>query len=101
MDYLKFIVSTQKDESISLQRGKGLKEHYRFMISGYGAGRTFCGDVGQSAVEEIDQLEKGVNYGWNNWEGSMDYCPSCPQGKGSWGDPENSAIHQRISQRVV
>ena len=69
------------------------------MISGYGAGRTFCGDVGQSAVEEIDQLEKGANYGWNNWEGSMDYCPSCPQGKGSWADPENTASHQRISQR--
>lgn len=47
-------------------------------VTGYGYGRVICGDVGQSAVEELDLLEKGANYGWNNKEGTHDYCTGCP-----------------------
>jgi glucose/arabinose dehydrogenase len=34
-------------------------------------GRIFVNDVGQSAREEIDDLLKGMNYGWNNQEGFL------------------------------
>ena len=49
-------------------------------IRGKGWGRVICGDVGQSAVEELDMLQKGANYGWNNLEGTYDYCTTCPKG---------------------
>ena len=37
--------------------------------TGYGAGRIFCGDVGQSSFEEVDIVESGGNYGWSGFEG--------------------------------
>lgn len=38
--------------------------------------RLWVADVGQNTVEEIDIVEKGLNYGWNRMEGSLCYPPS-------------------------
>ena len=49
--------------------------------TGHGAGRIFCGDVGEDEFEEIDIIEKGKNYGWRGFEANSCFdssiCNSC------------------------
>src|SRR5262249_32930305 len=41
-------------------------------------GALWVGDVGQDAVEEIDVVRRGSNYGWNRFEGNSCYRSPCP-----------------------
>jgi glucose/arabinose dehydrogenase len=34
-------------------------------------GRLFLADIGQNIVEEVSQVTRGANLGWNAWEGSF------------------------------
>ena len=52
----------------------GLRNPWRFSFDRLN-GRLFAGDVGQNAVEEVDVIEKGGNYGWNRMEGTRCYSP--------------------------
>lgn len=60
----------------------GLRNPWRFSFDPI-TGLLWAGDVGQNAVEEINTIEKGKNYGWNIMEGSQCYNP--PSGCDSTG----------------
>jgi hypothetical protein len=50
----------------------GFRNPWRFSFDPV-TGRLWVADVGQSAREEIDLVEKGKNYGWNIMEGTLPY----------------------------
>jgi len=55
----------------------GLRNPWRFSFD-RATGRLFVADVGQNAIEEIDLVERGGNYGWNIMEGSRCFrAPDC------------------------
>lgn len=47
----------------------GLRNPFRFSIDPV-TGGIWCGDVGQDAVEEVNYIKKGGNYGWAWYEGN-------------------------------
>ncbi len=58
----------------------GLRNPWRFSFDDGpgGTGRLFCADVGQRAIEEVNIIEKGKNYGWRVFEGTFDFDPKTP-----------------------
>lgn len=48
----------------------GLRNPWRFAFDA-AKGRLYAADVGQDAVEEIDVIERGGNYGWRLMEGDI------------------------------
>jgi glucose/arabinose dehydrogenase len=60
----------------------GLRNPWKFSFD-EGRDLLIAADVGQGAIEEIDLIEKGGNYGWNILEGSRPYS----------GDPEDLEDH--------
>lgn len=55
----------------------GLRNIWRFCFDDRpgGTGKIIAGDVGQNQIEELDDIVKGGNYGWNLKEGSFRFDP--------------------------
>ncbi|MAO65813.1 MAG: glucose sorbosone dehydrogenase [Balneola sp.] len=53
----------------------GFRNPYRFSFDAE-TDELWVADVGQSTREEINVVEKGLNYGWNTMEGSLCFDPS-------------------------
>ena len=50
----------------------GLRNPQRFAWDSRN-GNLFVADIGQNIVEEVSQITKGANLGWNKWEGSFGF----------------------------
>jgi hypothetical protein len=50
----------------------GLRNPQRFAWDSRN-GNLFVADIGQNIVEEVSQVTKGANLGWNKWEGSYGF----------------------------
>eukprot|EP01134_Creolimax_fragrantissima_P008111 CFRG8111T1 len=51
----------------------GLRNPWRCDFDGSRPTYLLCGDVGQNAVEEINLIQKGGNYGWSKFEGTREH----------------------------
>ena len=61
-----------KDDTLGEIYAYGVRNPQRFSWDAK-TGRMYVADIGQNIVEEVSQVTKGANLGWNKWEGSYGF----------------------------
>jgi hypothetical protein len=51
----------------------GFRNPHRISWDPGGTGKMFCGNIGESRIEEVELVEKGRHYGWPHREGSFSF----------------------------
>ena len=62
-----YVGKTGRDEIFAV----GVRNPFRFSFDRGGTRQLYVGDVGQSALEEVDIVTVGGNYGWRVYEGNQ------------------------------
>ncbi len=88
-----FVGSAGRDEIWAY----GLRNPWRMSFDAQ-TGELWAGDVGQSALEEIDRIVKGGNFGWDCREGDQDFDPD-PNCTPPFVEPE--VVHPRSEARSI
>jgi glucose/arabinose dehydrogenase len=70
----------------------GLRNPWRFSFDSLN-GNLYAADVGQNAVEEINLIEKGKNYGWNIMEGTKEFLPDSNVDRSTLEPPIYEYLH--------
>lgn len=64
--------SDGRDETLGEIYAYGVRNPQRFSWDSK-TGNMWLADIGQNMVEEVSQVTRGANLGWNKWEGSYRY----------------------------
>jgi glucose/arabinose dehydrogenase len=79
----------------------GFRNPWRFSFDRV-TGDLWVGDVGQNSWEEIDRVESGLNYGWNEREGAHCFAPTCmTDNEDPITEYANSGADQSVTGGVV
>lgn len=70
----------------------GLRNPFRNSFD-RGLGDFYIADVGQSKREEVDLGALGANYGWDRYEGTLDFSPNTPLAGGTLTFPIHQYTH--------
>lgn len=73
---------TSTSEACAEIFASGFRNPWRFSVDPV-TNQVWVGDVGQSAVEEVNNVIAGGNYGWNCREGTRVYVTNCGQETGT------------------
>jgi uncharacterized repeat protein (TIGR03806 family) len=75
----------------------GLRNPWRFSFDA--SGRIWLADVGEAAWEEINLIEKGGDYGWDQYEGTACHLPPC--GSRDAIEPVHAYAHDATGGRSI
>lgn len=85
------------EDGLDEQYAWGFRNPWRM---GFSAGDLFVADVGELAVEEVNRVVKGGNYGWNVREGTTCFNRKQPGNPGPWC-PEETPDGEPLRDPVI
>ncbi|MEP4078047.1 PQQ-dependent sugar dehydrogenase [Haloferula sp.] len=76
----------------------GFRNPHRISWDSDGTGKMFCGNIGESSLEEVELIEPGMHYGWPEREGSFFFDPEDRSNVEALPFPDNGGFRYPVSQ---